>query len=488
MKKLLYPFAFALTVFLILYSCSAEEEDTTPPSTVQQPTPEPEPTAPTQYTLTVTAGDGGTVSTEGGTYDEGTEITITATPDEGYVFIGWSENQEIFSNSITVEIDNNKTLTPLFIMMPEVNTNTLWEKQGFTSAIWTTRYNNSCIEYAPKELGLFEFKKSLIDYLNTGANTIIIDWHLRLEEGLDENGAPNGSIIFTDSAHDLDYIGNKIELAKSFGLEVWIKPIVLTQTNWQTMKPKEPATWFENYIARIDDLLNNIDSSTVDALLITNELCEITTDTDYIENWEGLIQHFRDNYSFSLGINVQGVEPNLESGYNEWKNVSHLTDKLDFIGLSTYVAYGLTNGTEYPSEDELYQGWFSNNEGKDMIKGLNDYIEQSPIPVYITELGARPTPNLRINYDNQIISTTTQDNFFKATLRVFKENVTELRGVFGYCWSEADVHPCKLPNGEFDSKRLVDGESYQNIEEAKTWIINYNSSINTFKTFFSNSN
>ena len=27
MKKLFYPFAFALTVFLILYSCSAEEED-----------------------------------------------------------------------------------------------------------------------------------------------------------------------------------------------------------------------------------------------------------------------------------------------------------------------------------------------------------------------------------------------------------------------------------------------------------------------------
>ena len=36
------------------------------------------------YTLTVTAGDGGSVSTEGGEYEEGTEVTITATPDEGY--------------------------------------------------------------------------------------------------------------------------------------------------------------------------------------------------------------------------------------------------------------------------------------------------------------------------------------------------------------------------------------------------------------------
>ena len=52
MKKLLYPIAFALTAFFILYSCSAEEEDTTPPPTVQQPTPEPEPEPEvSQYTL-----------------------------------------------------------------------------------------------------------------------------------------------------------------------------------------------------------------------------------------------------------------------------------------------------------------------------------------------------------------------------------------------------------------------------------------------------
>ena len=41
MKKLLYPLAFALTAFLILYSCSAEEEDNTPPPSIIQ-TPEPE--------------------------------------------------------------------------------------------------------------------------------------------------------------------------------------------------------------------------------------------------------------------------------------------------------------------------------------------------------------------------------------------------------------------------------------------------------------
>ena len=111
MKKLLYPIAFTLTTFLILYSCSAEEEDTTPPPSIIQ-TPEPEP-APTQYTLTVTSGEGGTVSTEGGTYDEGTEVTITATPAEGYEFVGWEGNSNNES-TITIILNSNLTIQSLF--------------------------------------------------------------------------------------------------------------------------------------------------------------------------------------------------------------------------------------------------------------------------------------------------------------------------------------------------------------------------------------
>ena len=91
MKKLIYPLVFTLSAFLILYSCSTEEDNAIPPALVK--TPEPEPPAPTQYTLTVSAGEGGTVSTEGGTYDEGTNVTVTATPSEGYEFIGWEGDE-----------------------------------------------------------------------------------------------------------------------------------------------------------------------------------------------------------------------------------------------------------------------------------------------------------------------------------------------------------------------------------------------------------
>ena len=111
--------------FVLIYSCSTEEEDTTPPPSVVA-TPEPEPPAPTQYTLTVTAGEGGSVSTEGGTYDEGTEVTITATPDEGYEFVGW-EGSDSESNSLTVTLNGNTTVQAIFSLISSLPFNSISE-------------------------------------------------------------------------------------------------------------------------------------------------------------------------------------------------------------------------------------------------------------------------------------------------------------------------------------------------------------------------
>ena len=113
MKNILFLSLSILSIFALIYSCSAEEEDTSPPPTVTQPQ-ESEPD-PTQYTLTVSAGDGGTVSTEGGTYDEGTEIKITATPSSGYIFSGWSDGSNDLQISIT--LNSNTSLSANFIKL-----------------------------------------------------------------------------------------------------------------------------------------------------------------------------------------------------------------------------------------------------------------------------------------------------------------------------------------------------------------------------------
>ena len=83
------------------------------------------------YTLTINQADGGTVSvspasgssTTGGTYDAGTQITVTATPNTGYEFERWSEiprnsylnSANSQSPTLNFTINKNVTLTPGFI-------------------------------------------------------------------------------------------------------------------------------------------------------------------------------------------------------------------------------------------------------------------------------------------------------------------------------------------------------------------------------------
>ena len=94
MKFSLSLIAVCILSFVSIYSCSTEEEESATP--VIQTTEK----EPVEYTLTVSAAEGGTVSTEGGTYDEGTEITITATASEGYSFTGWEGNNSTSQSQI----------------------------------------------------------------------------------------------------------------------------------------------------------------------------------------------------------------------------------------------------------------------------------------------------------------------------------------------------------------------------------------------------
>ena len=67
---------FITLVFLVLLACSKDAVNII--DTVEQ------------FNLNVTSGQGGSVNNEGGTFNSGTSITITATPDSGFEFTGWS--------------------------------------------------------------------------------------------------------------------------------------------------------------------------------------------------------------------------------------------------------------------------------------------------------------------------------------------------------------------------------------------------------------
>ena len=128
MKFSLSLLSICILSFILIYSCSTDEEESVAP-VVQTPQPEPEP-EPVEYSLTVSAADGGTVSSEGGTYDEGTEVTITANANEGYRFTGW-EGSDSTENSLTITLNSNESLNAVFELIP-LYTLTVLSSEGGT--------------------------------------------------------------------------------------------------------------------------------------------------------------------------------------------------------------------------------------------------------------------------------------------------------------------------------------------------------------------
>lgn len=72
-----------------------------------------------EITVTVSPTEAGTVS-GGGTYEEGSIVTLTATPNTGWVFSKWEGDETGVSNPITVTMDANKAITAVFVEMIEI--------------------------------------------------------------------------------------------------------------------------------------------------------------------------------------------------------------------------------------------------------------------------------------------------------------------------------------------------------------------------------
>ena len=90
------------------------------------------------YTLTVTAGTGGTVS-GGGTYNYGKTATLKATPSAGYHFVKWSDGNTNASRTVTVT--GNATYTATFEQDPYLNldkTSLTFEAAGGTQTVKVT--------------------------------------------------------------------------------------------------------------------------------------------------------------------------------------------------------------------------------------------------------------------------------------------------------------------------------------------------------------
>lgn len=87
----------------LISSCTKEENVNQDPEVVQIP----------EYSVSITSGEGGNVSTSGGTFKKDSEISVTATPNAEYLFQAWSDGST--DNPRTLKIAADITITANFV-------------------------------------------------------------------------------------------------------------------------------------------------------------------------------------------------------------------------------------------------------------------------------------------------------------------------------------------------------------------------------------
>jgi uncharacterized repeat protein (TIGR02543 family) len=146
------------------------------------------------YTLTANAVNGTVVmDPEGGTYNSGAFVYVTAVPDSGYVFNGWSGSLTGEQNPALITMNQNKNITALFKqVISTANTNEMFSGQTMLGQIYPNPFSTeTTIPFELKETS--QIKISVINNLGQEVCTLI-NKHLQpgkytLQwEGRDTNG------------------------------------------------------------------------------------------------------------------------------------------------------------------------------------------------------------------------------------------------------------------------------------------------------------
>jgi uncharacterized repeat protein (TIGR02543 family) len=87
---------------------------------------------PGMHTLTVNSGQGGSVAPDSGLYAANSQVRLTALPDAGYAFTGWTGGLSGKANPAYMTMDGNKTVTASFGLMPAICILTVPEVSGGT--------------------------------------------------------------------------------------------------------------------------------------------------------------------------------------------------------------------------------------------------------------------------------------------------------------------------------------------------------------------
>ena len=216
--KNLVPFL----VIIIFISCSESSDDESS-STTDSVT----------YSVEISAASGGTVDNSGGSFDSGSTLTVTATPNSGYAFINWSDGTT--DNPKDLNVNSNLTLTANF-------------GEAFTVSTEFAELYNS------------------IDGLSTVGDNQILKSGVESVRELDLSDPTGGSTIgFLDDLSGIENFTNlrkltvdrqslrRVDLSKNTKLEyVWIANNKLIEINLKNLEFLEELQLIGNQLETID--------------------------------------------------------------------------------------------------------------------------------------------------------------------------------------------------------------------------------------------
>ena len=216
--KNLVPFL----VIIIFISCSESSDDESS-STTDSVT----------YSVEISAASGGTVDNSGGSFDSGSTLTVTATPNSGYAFINWSDGTT--DNPKELNVNSNLTLTANF-------------GEAFTVSTEFAELYNS------------------IDGLSTVGDNQILKSGVESVRELDLSDPTGGSTIgFLDDLSGIENFTNlrkltvdrqslrRVDLSKNTKLEyVWIANNKLIEINLKNLEFLEELQLIGNQLETID--------------------------------------------------------------------------------------------------------------------------------------------------------------------------------------------------------------------------------------------
>ena len=162
-----------ILVIFLSFSCENDTPD---------PLPNPDPK---EYSLTLNINPvgAGTLSESSGIYEENDSISILATPNENYIFDGWTGSIISSDNPLSVKMDSDKTITANFVELCELD---------YTSLFNGVNKNTS--HYQPMNIPFFD-PENAIQYYTGQTNTDQI-WHQHLN--LNGNDIPDNIVILLD--------------------------------------------------------------------------------------------------------------------------------------------------------------------------------------------------------------------------------------------------------------------------------------------------